>query len=298
MRKEKREAAPLSWAKLETLTTRLGDDFFRRSNRQFVKRKWPRWFTPNCISNPSSVCHFGQPITPKSQNISLFDTSQLRIWTPSQRCRNISHHHMSFIYLPALLMRTSSLSSLARTSSASCRTDCRDAKSNFLTITFSFPLLFLTSSAALLVLSMSLQARMTLAPVRQQQILFPNKIRWLKTRMQNPDKALTPCSQVNSGFFANSSVASGDQDGLSIQPDFAVTHSTCIPFLHTEKSHSCGKAHTVRVKHYLHILHSKLLPTTLIINFNKMPNIWLKNDKLKDDKCLKLKLKLVPASQT
>ena len=53
---------------------------------------------------------------------------------------------------------------------------------------------------------------------------------------------LTPVRQVNSSFFANPGVASGDQDGLSIQPGSAATHSACHPFLHTEKSHSCQKS--------------------------------------------------------
>lgn len=143
---------------------RLGADFFRRSSRQCVKRKCPKWFTPNCISKPSSVFHFGQLMTPKSEANNLLKTSHLQVYCTSGA-------QVTFIHLPALFMSISSLSSLAKTSFASCRTDCRDAKSNFLTITLSLPLLFLTSSAALLARSMSLQARMTLAPVTQEQIL-------------------------------------------------------------------------------------------------------------------------------
>lgn len=163
---EKGKTAPLSWAKLETVTMRLGADFFRRSNRQFVKRKCPRWFTPNCISKASSVCDFGQLMIPSKKNIVGRSCNTLQLLE-----HDASLNQMSFIHLPALLMRTSSLSSLARMSLASWRTDCRDAKSNFLTITLSFWLLLLTSSAALLALSMSLQARMTLAPATQQEIL-------------------------------------------------------------------------------------------------------------------------------
>lgn len=151
---------------------------------------------------------------------------------------------MWFSHRPALLMRTSSLSSLARMSLASCRTDCSDAKSNFLTITLSFPLLFLTSSAALLALSMSLQARITLAPVNTAANLV--SFTWNQI-IKGESKSLTPSSQVHSCFFANPSVASSDQDGLSNQRGFAATHSTCHPFLHAKKSHSCKRVHTVTV---------------------------------------------------
>lgn len=151
-------------------------------------------------------------------------------------------------------MSTSSLSSLARMSLASCCTDCRDAKSNFLTITLSFPLLFLTSSAALLALSMSLQARMTLAPVYTAANLVSftwNQI--IKGLNVQPRKSLTPSSHVHSSFFANPSVASSDQDGLSNQRGFAATHSARNPFLHTKKSHSCKRVRAVTVMIPLHL---------------------------------------------
>lgn len=151
---------PFWWATLETMTMRLGVDFFRRSNRQFVRRKWPRWFTPNCISNPSAVFHCGQLMTPASQTYKMLNTS-------SNRCRCTRYCKVSFTSLPALLMSISSLSSVARMSLARCLTDCRDARSNCLTITFPFPLLFLTSSAAVWARSMSLHAIMTLAPDMQ-----------------------------------------------------------------------------------------------------------------------------------
>ncbi len=61
-------------------------------------------------------------------------------------------------------MRMSSLSSVCCTSLARARTDCKEARSSIFTTTLPFPLLFLTSSAALVALPMSLQARITLAP--------------------------------------------------------------------------------------------------------------------------------------
>lgn len=89
--KRGQKAAPRWWAMLETVTTRLGADFFKRSSRQFVSRKWPRWFTPNCISNPSSVFHFGQLIIPPSQNIRVLDTSQQLFL---ERClKGVSERH-------------------------------------------------------------------------------------------------------------------------------------------------------------------------------------------------------------
>lgn len=38
-----------------------------------------------------------------------------------------------------------------------------------------------------------------------------------------PHMVLTPSSQVNSSFFADPSVAPGDQDSLSLEPGFAAT---------------------------------------------------------------------------
>lgn len=37
---------------------------FNVSNNRFVRRKWPKWFTPNCISMPSFVNAYGHLITP------------------------------------------------------------------------------------------------------------------------------------------------------------------------------------------------------------------------------------------
>ena len=36
-----------------------------------VNRKWPKWFTPKCVSNPSSVFDFGQAMTPEKTIIGL-----------------------------------------------------------------------------------------------------------------------------------------------------------------------------------------------------------------------------------
>ena len=56
---------PYSCADDDTVTIRLGADFFRRSSSKLVNRKCPKWFTPNCISYPSSVFQYGHTIIPK-----------------------------------------------------------------------------------------------------------------------------------------------------------------------------------------------------------------------------------------
>lgn len=53
-----------SWATEERLIILAGADCLMVSNKSKVQRKWPRWLTPSCISNPSSVCHLGHTITP------------------------------------------------------------------------------------------------------------------------------------------------------------------------------------------------------------------------------------------
>lgn len=68
-----------------TTITRLGDPAFNKSRRRFVKRKWPRWLTPICISKPSDVYIFGHAITPALQMSMLsIDSSswnlQLKSW--------------------------------------------------------------------------------------------------------------------------------------------------------------------------------------------------------------------------
>lgn len=70
--KWQRVTLPLSCARLETMTMRLGADFFSKSRRQLVRRKCPRWLTPNCISKPSSVVHLGHIMTPNKQQKHLY----------------------------------------------------------------------------------------------------------------------------------------------------------------------------------------------------------------------------------
>jgi len=53
-------------------------DFFSTSRRRFVRRKWPKWLVPICISNPSLVSYFvAVCITPalftKISNLLYFD---------------------------------------------------------------------------------------------------------------------------------------------------------------------------------------------------------------------------------
>lgn len=48
----------------ETFIILAGADALIRSSNSVVNKKWPRWFTPNCISNPSAVLDLGQPARP------------------------------------------------------------------------------------------------------------------------------------------------------------------------------------------------------------------------------------------
>jgi hypothetical protein len=40
-----------------------------RGKRRHVKRKWPRWLTPMCISKPSSVMDCGQYIAAGNKTV-------------------------------------------------------------------------------------------------------------------------------------------------------------------------------------------------------------------------------------
>jgi hypothetical protein len=42
-----------------------------RGKRRQVKRKWPRWLTPMCISKPSSVVDCGLNATPGNETVDV-----------------------------------------------------------------------------------------------------------------------------------------------------------------------------------------------------------------------------------
>ena len=52
---EKSFAVAMRAALEDTVMTLLGADSFSLSRRRLVRRKWPRWLTPNARSKPSSV---------------------------------------------------------------------------------------------------------------------------------------------------------------------------------------------------------------------------------------------------
>jgi hypothetical protein len=52
-----------------TVTILAGAEQMMRGKRRQVKRKWPRWLTPMCISKPSSVVDCGQNTAPGSKTI-------------------------------------------------------------------------------------------------------------------------------------------------------------------------------------------------------------------------------------
>ena len=51
-------------AREDTLMILAGAELLILSRSKFVSRKWPRWFTPNCISKPSCVFQWGHIIIP------------------------------------------------------------------------------------------------------------------------------------------------------------------------------------------------------------------------------------------
>ena len=48
------------------MTILAGAERIIRGRRRQVNRKWPRWFTPNWVSNPSSVLPWGHAIIPET----------------------------------------------------------------------------------------------------------------------------------------------------------------------------------------------------------------------------------------
>jgi hypothetical protein len=50
----------------DTITILAGAERMMRGRRRHVNRKWPRWFTPNCVSNPSSVLPLGHAMIPET----------------------------------------------------------------------------------------------------------------------------------------------------------------------------------------------------------------------------------------
>lgn len=50
----------------DTVTILAGAERIIRGRRRQVNRKWPRWFTPNWVSNPSSVLPWGHAIIPET----------------------------------------------------------------------------------------------------------------------------------------------------------------------------------------------------------------------------------------
>ncbi len=54
----------LNAAPLVTATTRAPGRWRSAGSSAPVSAKWPRWFTPNCISKPSAVRRRGNAITP------------------------------------------------------------------------------------------------------------------------------------------------------------------------------------------------------------------------------------------
>jgi hypothetical protein len=46
------------------MTILAGAELMMRGRRRHVNRKCPRWFTPNCVSNPSSVLLWGHAMIP------------------------------------------------------------------------------------------------------------------------------------------------------------------------------------------------------------------------------------------
>jgi len=54
----------MRWPDEESATMRLGAPATTSGTRRFTKTKCPRWFVPNCVSNPSAVVPGGQAITP------------------------------------------------------------------------------------------------------------------------------------------------------------------------------------------------------------------------------------------
>src|SRR3954452_4546697 len=55
---------PIWWAPLDIVTTRAPGRSSSAGSSSPVSAKWPRWFVPSCISNPSAVVRRGSAITP------------------------------------------------------------------------------------------------------------------------------------------------------------------------------------------------------------------------------------------
>mmetsp|Transcript_113932 Transcript_113932/g.317250 ORF Transcript_113932/g.317250 Transcript_113932/m.317250 type:complete len:258 (+) Transcript_113932:428-1201(+) len=77
----------------ETHTTREpGPLFWRSGCKDTVSRKWPRWFVPNIISNPSSVVAFPQAnpalLTKKSKRSNCFWNSSTKALTLARLARS------------------------------------------------------------------------------------------------------------------------------------------------------------------------------------------------------------------
>jgi len=130
---------------------------------------------PGGSHQTASQSHPQSSIAGSSLHLKIMKNEK-KISLPPSSCLSIQYDasaikgQLWFLHPPALLMRTSSRSSFARISLAKWRTDSRDARSSFLTITLLFPLFFLTSCAALFALSMSLQAKIIRAPEHSSEL--------------------------------------------------------------------------------------------------------------------------------
>lgn len=76
---------PPTCAILDTFTTRLGAELLRIPKRRLLSKKWPRWLTASCVSNPSSVIHLGHIITPVTKSITLQICKVTQVQTPNNQ---------------------------------------------------------------------------------------------------------------------------------------------------------------------------------------------------------------------
>ena len=81
---------------------RDGEEDLMRSRRRLVRRKWPRWLTPNCISKPSSVDCLGHIITPMGANGNAINMGSYSSFTNMLACYLV----VFMVALMCLIMKT------------------------------------------------------------------------------------------------------------------------------------------------------------------------------------------------
>ena len=88
---------PDSCASEDTFTMRApGAAFFSKGITKLVRRKWPKWLVPICISNPSSVLVSGQVITPALLiRMSIFSKELLSCSEHSLTLFRLARSHLS-----------------------------------------------------------------------------------------------------------------------------------------------------------------------------------------------------------